>query len=85
MSCCGSQRMTVRSDAAAAPPDRTKVVRQTHIALRYVGLTGLTVVGMATGTRYRFDSAGAVVAIDIRDEISLRSVPYLRRVYSAGG
>ena len=82
MACCGSQRTTVRSDVAALPlPEKTKAVRQTHIPLQYVGLTGLTVVGTATRTRYRFDSPGAIVAIDIRDEVSLRSVPHLRRVY----
>ena len=84
MSCCGSQRMAVRPDAAARPlPEKTKAVRQTHVSLQYVGLTGLTVVGTATGTRYRFDSPGAIAAIDMRDQVSLRSVPHLRRVYSA--
>lgn len=83
MSCCGNQRMAVRSDTAARPPERTRAVRQTHVSVQYVGLTGLTVVGAATGTRYRFNSPGATVTVDIRDEVSLRSVPHLRRVYSS--
>jgi hypothetical protein len=49
--------------------------------MQYVGMTGLTVVGSTTGTRYRFDAPGAIVAVDLRDEVSLRAIPQLRRVY----
>jgi hypothetical protein len=41
----------------------------------------MTAMGAATGDRYRFDSPGAIVAVDIRDERSLRAIPHLRRVH----
>jgi hypothetical protein len=90
MSCCGSQRMTLRSDIAGRPqpflktPELATVdkpVSQNQVSLQYVGVTGLTVVGAATGTRYRFASPGAIVAVDLRDAPSLRPLPHLRRVY----
>jgi hypothetical protein len=75
--------MKATSGVAARPlPDRTgKTVQQTHASFQYVGTTGLTVVGGVTGTRYRFDSPGAIVAVDFRDQVSLRPIPHLRRVY----
>lgn len=46
----------------------------------YVGRTGMTVVGPATGTRYRFDRPGARLAVDPRDHAAMAAVPHLRRV-----
>lgn len=40
----------------------------------------MTVVGGATGQRYRFDHPGAVVQVDPRDRPSLTGVPGLRQV-----
>jgi len=48
---------------------------------QYTGKTSLTVVGGATGTRYHFDSPGAVVATDFRDQASLLAIPMLHRVH----
>jgi hypothetical protein len=48
---------------------------------QYTGKMSLTVLGGATGTRYHFDSHGAVVATDFRDQASLQAVSLLRRVH----
>ena len=47
---------------------------------QYVGRTGLTAIGSATGRRYRFDGPGARVTVDAKDIHSLRAVPLLRLV-----
>lgn len=54
--------------------------RTHHAHFRYDGRTGLTAIGGATGTRYRFGHPGAVLAVDPRDRLSLSSVPGLRQV-----
>jgi hypothetical protein len=46
----------------------------------YVGVTGLTAVGPATGQRYRFDGHGSRAAVDLRDAPSMAAVPHLRRI-----
>ena len=63
-------------------PANTKAIRYSNAFFRYDGATGLTAVGAATGTRYRFESPGAVVAVDFRDQPSLQAVPHLRQVNS---
>ena len=76
--------MQATQSTAARPPSNPapKAIRYSHAFFRYVGTTGLTVVGAATGTRYRFDSPGAVVAVDFRDRPSLQAVPHLHQVHS---
>lgn len=51
-----------------------------QISFEYFGFTGMTVVGPITGRVYRFDRAGAVVAVDTRDAPSFVAVPNLRRL-----
>ena len=84
MPCCGSRRMQATQSAVPRPlPDWSmKTVRYSHAFFQYLGTTGLTVVGAGTGTRYRFDSPGAVVPVDFRDQLSLQAVPHLRRVHA---
>jgi hypothetical protein len=84
MSCCGGRRVqAMHGFAHQTPPRRpAQAMRYSHAFFQYVGTTALTVVGAATGTRYRFDSPGATVAIDFRDQQSLLNVPNLRRVNS---
>jgi hypothetical protein len=48
--------------------------------MQYVGRTALTVVGPATGKRYRFDTPGAVMAVELPDRASLAALPLLRQV-----
>ncbi len=39
----------------------------------------MTVTGGVSGTRYRFDYRGAILAVDPRDRPSLARVPHLRQ------
>lgn len=73
MSCCGKMR-TQTLNATAAP-------RQTAAVLfEYTGRTGLTIVGPATRTSYRFDRPGARAIVDARDRTALAAVPVLRQI-----
>lgn len=81
MSCCGNQRTQLShppsspvGKISAAPPANQLVVR-----FEYVGRSGLTVIGGATGRRYRFERPGARVVVDPRDRPSLAVVPSLRQ------
>jgi hypothetical protein len=48
------------------------------LAFEYVGHAPLTVVGPASGQRYRF-APGSILAVDPRDRTALASIPLLRR------
>jgi hypothetical protein len=76
MACCGDKR------AQANLARRTLDAREQAdpVYFQYTGRLELTVVGRVTRIRYRFDSPGAVVAVDIRDQTALTMVPNLRRV-----
>ena len=50
-----------------------------RVMFEYVGNTGMTVVGPATGKRYRFDRPGARLEVDLRDRRALAGVPHLRQ------
>lgn len=52
--------------------------RRPGVYFEYIGRTGLTVYGPATGRCYRFQASGAVAAVDPRDAPSLAAVPHLR-------
>ena len=60
--------------AAAIRPEGPRF----HLTFEYLGHTPLTLVGAASGQRYRF-TPGAVVAIDPRDRSALSAIPLLRR------
>ena len=81
MSCCGKQRMQTPAVKRAAPEESAPPMSPDSVWLQYVGTTGLTALGAITGARYRFNSPGAIVAVDPRDQASLRAIPYLRPVY----
>lgn len=81
MSCCGNQRTQLFHPSSnpvgkisAAAPAHQPVVR-----FEYIGRSGLTVIGGATGRRYRFEQPGARVVVDPRDRPSLAAVPSLRQ------
>jgi hypothetical protein len=84
MTCCGGKR---RAAAAAWTPAEPQggaglsraVLPSASVELQYTGATALTAVGSATGRRYRFPAAGAVLAVDRRDAASLVALPQLRR------
>ncbi len=50
------------------------------VPFRYIGKTSLSVDGVFSGREYHFDQPGAIVAIDLRDQASLASVPILQQV-----
>ncbi|MED5620948.1 hypothetical protein [Ideonella sp. BN130291] len=65
---------------AAAPAGMPPVSTAARLKplFEYVGATALTVIGPASGLRYRFDRPGARLAVDPRDRIALEAVPLLR-------
>jgi hypothetical protein len=45
-----------------------------------LGARRSTVVGPAKGKRYRFDTPGAIMALELPDRASLAALPLLRQV-----
>lgn len=90
MGCCGKKREQFLAGVRTGPPSNTRpsVVQHlqpaTHdrVFFEYLGNTGMTVVGPATGKRYRFDRPGARLEVDLRDRRSLATVPNLRQSLS---
>lgn len=83
MSCCGSQRgqfYPAPQNLPRAEDRQSQPMAQLTVRFEYVGATGLTVVGPATGRRYRFSGHGSRVSIDLGDAPSMAGVPHLRRV-----
>jgi hypothetical protein len=87
MSCCGDRRKNFqaatpsrRPDSPATPTTTATRDRQFTICFEYIGRTGLTVIGGATGRQYRFDRPGSRVIVDPRDRPSLATVPHIRQV-----
>jgi hypothetical protein len=72
--CCGKQRRQ------AAQTTQTHPESDSLVYFQYIGAKGLTVMGPTSHKHYRFDSPGAVVAIDSRDILALAHVPFLRQV-----
>ncbi len=70
--CCG------KAGASRNVP-RERAGRETSVELTYVGGTALTVVGPASGVRYRFDRPGARVRVDARDVAPLLAIGRLAR------
>jgi hypothetical protein len=82
MSCCGGARQQLGGIGrpAALPPTAAAPARRFTIAFEYTGATALTVVGPASGRRYRFEGPGARQVVDPRDRPSLARVPRLREI-----
>ena len=89
MACCGSQRRQLdltrpapspRSAVSANPSSPRPAARRFEIYFEYVGPTAITVMGGATGRRYRFDRRGDRLMVDPRDRPSLVAVPHLRQL-----
>jgi non-ribosomal peptide synthetase component E (peptide arylation enzyme) len=78
MSCCGEKREQLRQATQAHLVPEAE--ENSPAYFQYTGKTGLTVMGPRTRKRYRFDSRGALVAVDPRDRHSLAAVPSLREV-----
>ena len=73
-------RLPAGSEAALDAARASAAERWLVIAFEYVGATGLTAVGGATGRVYRFDRPHARIVVDPRDRPSLAVVPHLRQV-----
>ena len=85
MPCCGSKRLSagagssgfVSSAGMAAAPE----IKRSGVAyFQYVGQGGIVVTGPATGTRYRFETNGAIVAVALADRAAVAGVSRLRQV-----
>jgi hypothetical protein len=76
MGCCGGKRAQLKQTRNAPDPEE----QAGPVYFQYTGRTGMTVIGGETRLRYRFDSPGAIVAVDRRDRLALTSVPNLRQV-----
>lgn len=80
---CLSRRTPARplAHGAALPPapalPLTGAARHKPL-FEYVGASALTVIGPASGLRYRFDRPGARLAVDPRDSVALQAIPLLR-------
>jgi hypothetical protein len=82
MSCCGKMRQQFAQATSAAPtePKVRPSGAQFTIRFEYIGHTGMTVFGPASGRRYRFDAPGAQLAVDPRDRPGMAQIPLLREV-----
>jgi hypothetical protein len=91
MGCCGKKR-----ESLSAPPRRTVEFRQAvtpppvmsalrTMTLEYVGPTGLTIRGPASGKTYRFPTNGTQLAVDARDAQFLLAIPSLRKAAPRAG
>lgn len=58
-------------------PERTL---RDRVYFKYMGRTGMTVIGPVTGKRYRFEGPGSVAEVDLRDRRSVAALPNLQQV-----
>ena len=88
MPCCGNQRATlqtpIRTNYNPGPSDKNREqsgrVLRDRVFFKYLGQTGMTVIGPRSGKRYRFDATGSIVEVDPRDRPSLAGLAQLREV-----
>ncbi len=88
MSCCGKKREQFTAGPSNRPhsgrpvsyPPIPQQPLQSRVFFEYVGRTGLTVIGSATGKQYRFERAGARLEVDLRDRFAMTAVPNLRQL-----
>jgi len=78
---CGPRRVVPlppRAATGAQPASAPAPVARAKPLFEYVGRTALTVIGPASGLRYRFGCPGARLAVDPRDRAALAAVPQLK-------
>jgi len=78
MSCCGSQRASIRSGTATPASPVAAGWSAGALDFEYVGSGRLQVRGPLTGTDYVFAGNGARLRVHAADVPSLVSVPNLR-------
>jgi hypothetical protein len=77
MSCCGSQRASMRYEPRSAGGRSTAYWSPGPTGFIYTGHGTLTVTGPLTGTEYRFIGGGPPVTVHSSDVASLAGVPGL--------
>jgi hypothetical protein len=80
MACCGQRRGQIAAGGTVAGGARASQPGARFALYEYTGLTGMTVSGPVSGSKYRFASPGAKAQIDMRDVASLSGLPNLRRL-----
>ena len=88
MTCCQNKRSSLSQSLGNPPPAMIAggmrgLSTGEPVQFQYVGLTALRVRGGFSGRIYKFDSTGAVTAVDVRDAPGIAAVPNLRRVRGA--
>jgi hypothetical protein len=85
--CCGAKsRSNVIANRGIPAPARAAALSvsqrsaPTQVQFEYVGKTKMTVLSPITGIRYQFDSPGAQLVVDVRDQGMMIHVPDLRPV-----
>ena len=86
MGCCGNQRqkyygrqsMVQNRVQMHMPISNIQPGEPKEVFFRYVGKTGLTVIGPISGIRYRFIGHGSILSVDPRDCRALVNVPNLK-------
>ena len=87
MPCCGNQRAKLQGQTRVSPTpsrpapatEQRRVLRD-RVYFKYLGGTGMTVIGPATSKRYRFNGPGSIVEVDLRDRRSVALLPQLLEV-----
>ena len=77
MSCCGSQRESMRYEPPSNDGRKTSYWSPGPTEFVYRGHGSLTVTGPLTGIEYRFTSGGPTVTVHPADVASLAGVPGL--------
>ena len=80
MACCGQKRALAVAGGRAVEKKPAGRPVSRMVLFEYTGAAGMTVTGVASGGKYRFDQPGAQVQIDPRDVFSLAGLPNLRRI-----
>lgn len=88
--CCGKNRTIIPMKRVASPigravqaaPAPANRQRSAVAYFEYTGKTALTVIGPASGMRYRFTTPGSRVAVDLRDRKQVAAVPGVVQVGS---
>lgn len=81
MSCCGSQRATLRQEQNPDEPGDLQYWTPGPIEFEYAGNGELTVTGPLTGIEYRFSATDRRVRVHGSDAPSFLSVPGLTPVH----
>ena len=87
MPCCGNQRAKLQGPirtnnipSRPAPGSEPRRVLRDRVFFKYLGQTGITVIGPATGKRYRFNGPGSIMEVDLRDRRSVALLSQLIEV-----